>query len=45
VAEQLYQSLHYQRAGEIPEYARSADGQLHATAIYYKLLVPSSEFK
>jgi ribosomal protein S18 acetylase RimI-like enzyme len=45
VAEQLYQSLHYQRAGEIPEYARSADGQLHATAIYYKLLALSSDFK
>ncbi len=34
----LYESLGYTRAGVIPRYARSADGRLHATAIYYKEL-------
>ncbi|ALW85515.1 hypothetical protein AUC43_10680 [Hymenobacter sedentarius] len=38
VAEQLYQSLHYQAAGVVPEYAQSGDGTRHATVIYYKLL-------
>jgi len=37
-AEPLYQGLGYQRAGRIPDYARSSDGTLHATVIYYKLL-------
>jgi ribosomal protein S18 acetylase RimI-like enzyme len=37
-SERLYQSLGYQLAGAIPEYARSADGTLDATAIYYRLL-------
>jgi len=36
--EALYTSLGYQRAGVIPNYARSADGTLHATLIMYKLL-------
>jgi acetyltransferase len=36
--EVLYTSLGYQRAGIIPEYARSADGTLHATVVMYKLL-------
>jgi acetyltransferase len=36
--EPLYASLGYQRAGIIPEYARSADGTLHATVVMYKLL-------
>jgi len=36
--EALYTSLGYQRAGIIPNYARSADGTLHATLIMYKLL-------
>ncbi|PWK15622.1 GNAT family N-acetyltransferase [Tumebacillus permanentifrigoris] len=34
----LYQSLNYIEAGRIPEYARSADGELHATVFYYKRL-------
>jgi len=37
-AEQLYQSVGYQHAGRIPDYARSSDGTLHATVLYYKLL-------
>jgi acetyltransferase len=43
VSEQLYQSMDYQRAGRIPEYAYSADGSLHATVLYYKLLPKVSE--
>jgi acetyltransferase len=34
----LYAGLGYQRAGIIPDYARSADGTLHATVVMYKLL-------
>jgi ribosomal protein S18 acetylase RimI-like enzyme len=37
-AEQLYRSLGYVRAGEIPNYARSADGSLHTTIIFYREL-------
>lgn len=37
-SEALYTSVGYQRAGVIPRYARSADGSLHATAFYYRLL-------
>ncbi len=33
-----YESLGYTRVGVVPQYARSADGTLHATAFYYKLL-------
>ncbi|MCK9861934.1 GNAT family N-acetyltransferase [Paenibacillus sp. ATY16] len=32
----LYLSLGYQLAGRIPDFARSADGSLDATMIYYK---------
>jgi Acetyltransferases len=32
----LYTSLGYQLAGRIPDFARSADGGLDATMIYYK---------
>jgi len=39
-SEALYRSLGYQRLGEIPCYARSADGALHATAIHYKVIEP-----
>ncbi len=39
-SERLYASLGYCRVGEIPRYARSAGGQLDATAFYYKLLEP-----
>lgn len=34
----LYRSLGYQQAGIIPSYARSANGNLDATVLYYKLL-------
>jgi ribosomal protein S18 acetylase RimI-like enzyme len=37
-SEALYAGLGYQLVGAIPAYARSADGSLHATAFYYKLL-------
>jgi acetyltransferase len=35
-SEQLYVSMGYQRAGEIPNYARSAGGALHTTVLLYK---------
>ena len=38
-SERLYASVGWKRAGEIPRYARSADGALDATAFYYKLLL------
>lgn len=34
----LYQSLGFQAAGRIPQFARSANGQLDAVVFYYKLL-------
>jgi ribosomal protein S18 acetylase RimI-like enzyme len=37
-SERLYASVGWQRVGEIPRYAASAGGRLHATAFYYKLL-------
>ncbi len=37
-SERLYTSLGYVAAGTIPNYARSADGSLHATVLMYKLL-------
>jgi len=37
-AEHLYQSVGFQISGIIPDYAESADGTLHATVVYYKLL-------
>jgi Acetyltransferases len=36
VAEQLYQSAGYKVAGVIPQYARSANGQLDGSVFYYK---------
>ena len=42
-SETLYRTLGWTLAGSIPRYARSADGALHTTAVYYKLLeAPSS---
>lgn len=38
IAEQLYLSLGYTLAGVIPQYARSANGELHATSLFYKQL-------
>ena len=40
-AESLYQRLSYQRVGEIPDYAANPDGELHATALYFKILSPA----
>jgi len=37
-SEGLYRGMGWQPAGTIPRYARSADGTLHTTAFYYKLL-------
>lgn len=37
-SEVLYTSMGYIKAGTIPQYARSADGSLHPTVFYYKLL-------
>ena len=37
-SERLYLSLGYVKAGVIPQYARSANGELHTTAFFYKLL-------
>lgn len=34
----LYRSFGYVEAGRIPEYARSADGSLHETIFFYKLI-------
>lgn len=35
---QLYSSLGYQVAGQIPHYAEGLDGRLETTILYYKLL-------
>jgi len=37
-AHHLCESLGYAQFGEVPNYARSADGQLHATVFFYKQL-------
>ena len=37
-AERFYAKCGYTKAGVIPQYARSADGSLHGTAFYYRLL-------
>lgn len=37
-AESLYQSLDYQRVGEIPDYAARPDGVYRPTALYFKTL-------
>jgi GNAT superfamily N-acetyltransferase len=41
-AEGVYAHLGWKRAGEIPRYAASPDGELHATVYYYKLLAARS---
>jgi ribosomal protein S18 acetylase RimI-like enzyme len=38
IAEKLYERCGYTRAGVIPVYARSADGSLISTVVFYKLL-------
>jgi acetyltransferase len=37
-AEQLYAKCGYTRAGIIPQYALGADGMLHDTVVFYRLL-------
>ena len=37
VAESVYRHLGWQRAGEIPGFALTPDGRLHATVYYYKI--------
>jgi GNAT superfamily N-acetyltransferase len=37
-AEAVYRHLGWNRAGEIPNFAASADGALHPTVYYYKIL-------
>ncbi len=37
-AEKLCDSLGYTRWGEVPDYARNADGRLHATVFYFRRL-------
>jgi acetyltransferase len=37
-AERMCDALEYIRFGEVPGYARSADGTLHATLFFYKQL-------
>jgi len=37
-AESLYAKSGYTRAGVIPQYARSADGSLHSSVFFYRLL-------
>lgn len=43
LAESVYRHLGWAKAGEIPRYAASPDGQLAATALYYKLLQESRD--
>jgi ribosomal protein S18 acetylase RimI-like enzyme len=38
IAERLYASHGYIRAGSIPRYAQSADGTLHTTVLFYRVL-------
>lgn len=38
LAERLYRQQGYLPAGSIPHYARSADGSLHATVFFYRIL-------
>lgn len=40
VAETVYRRLGWTRAGEIPAYAATPEGDLHATVYYYKFLAP-----
>ncbi|KAF1011289.1 MAG: Acetyltransferase [Pseudomonas fluorescens] len=37
-AEAFYQSMHYTKVGELPDYSQSPDGRYSPTAIYYKTL-------
>lgn len=37
-AEKIYEKWNWIRTGEIPHYARCADGKLHSTILFYKTL-------
>lgn len=37
-AERLFQALGWVRSGEVPRFARGADGELHATTMYHLIL-------
>jgi acetyltransferase len=39
-AEEVYLHLGWMRAGEIPQYATSPEGDLHPTVVYFKALLP-----
>ena len=39
----LYRSMGYIEAGRIPQYAKSANGELHDTVYYYKNLSPDTQ--
>jgi ribosomal protein S18 acetylase RimI-like enzyme len=43
VAESLYESCGYTRAGVIPQYALNADGSLISTVVFYRLLSATGE--
>ena len=40
VAESVYQHLGWQKVGEIPDYAASPNGELHATSYFFKRTGP-----
>jgi acetyltransferase len=41
-AEKLCESLRYTRYGEVPGYARSGNGELHATVFFYREIKPQT---
>ena len=43
VAEGLYEKCGYTRAGAIPQYALDANGSLHSTVVFYRLLSTTGE--
>ena len=44
-AEKMCQSMGFVPYGEVPNYARSADGSLHTTVFYYRQLPEAGEKK
>ena len=44
-AEHVYRHLGWRKAGEIPNYALTPDGRLHATGYHYKWLGPEPEMR
>lgn len=43
IAESVYQHLGWQKVGEIPGYAASPNGELHATSYFFKRTAPNFE--